>query len=69
MECENAILPGEKQVQKADSLAHGFGLPIIRGIAAKYDGEVVLERQEESWLASVLLQLLPVKRENEIIQG
>ena len=69
IECENATVPGEKQAQKADRQAHGFGLPIIRSIAAKYHGKAVLERQEESYFASVSLHPEPVKRENEKIQG
>ena len=42
---------------------------MIRSIAAKYHGEARLERQEESFLASVSLFPASVKREFEKIQG
>ena len=67
--CENATVPGEKQTQKPDRHAHGFGIPIIRSIAEKYHGTAILERQEESFLTSVSLHQSLVKREKEEIQG
>ena len=69
VECENATVPGEQQAPKSDPLAHGFGIPIIRSIAAKYGGIARLERQAESYLASISLNPQLVKRENEKIFG
>lgn len=53
IECENATVPGEKQVVKPDRQAHGFGIPFIRSVTAKYGGKVLIERQEDSFLTSV----------------
>jgi len=57
VECENATVIGEKQVIKADRQAHGFGLPLIRSVANKYDGNVQIEHQEESFLITVSLPI------------
>ncbi len=69
LECENAAAAGEPLVSKPDRRAHGFGIPIIRAICAKYAGSVHLERQEDSYLASVHLPLQSVKGENEKKNG
>ncbi|MBQ2724920.1 MAG: GHKL domain-containing protein [Clostridia bacterium] len=59
VECENAALMGEKQFVKADRQAHGFGLPLIRSVAASYGGNVQIEQQEESFLITVSLPITP----------
>ncbi len=57
IECENATVPGEKQAVKSDRQAHGFGIPLIRSVTAKYGGKVVIERQEDSYMTSVSLPI------------
>ncbi len=59
IECENATVPGEKQAVKPDRQAHGFGIPFIRTVTAKYGGKVVIERQEDSYMTSVSLPIAP----------
>lgn len=57
IECENATVHGEKQVCKPDRQAHGFGIPLIGSVTAKYGGKVLTERQEDSFLTSVTLPM------------
>ena len=58
VECENATVIGEKQFTKADRQAHGFGLPLIRSVAAEYGGNVQIERQKDSFLITVSLPIM-----------
>ncbi len=57
LQCRNAAPPPDGQTtSKEDKQAHGFGLPLLRKIAASYGGEVEVEHEEESFSLVITLQ-------------
>ena len=54
--CVNAApAPDGPGTSKADKAAHGFGLPLLRRLAAEYGGEVKLDRTEDCCSVTITL--------------
>ena len=64
LRCVNAAPPQSGTgTSKADKSAHGFGLPLLRRIAAEYGGTVELKRLEDSCAVTITLEHAERKEE------